>query len=94
MRFKVTGGVNEIGQPPKPPETINLKAGGSHGGSRFGSMTSPISGAIPPDRSIRLPPSFAERITDMVVPNFARTIEVNDNTSHIKTNKHNHRNIK
>ena len=93
MRFKVTGGVNEIGQPPKPPEQINLKAGGSHGGSRFGSMLSPIEGAIPPDRSIHLPPSFAERITDMVVPNFARTIEVNENTSHVRTNKAHQRSV-
>ena len=92
MRFKVTGGVNEIGRP-TPIQTTDLKVG-AHGGQRFGSMTSPISGAIPPDRSIHLPPSFAERSHDLTAPNFARVIEVNDNTSHIKTNKTHQRNIK
>ena len=87
MRFKVTNGVNSIGAPPAPAPTINLKAGGSRGGERFGSMTSPISGAIPPDRSIKLPPSFAERSHDLTAPNFARTIEKNESNEHIRTNK-------
>ena len=92
-RFKVTGGCNEIGQPPKPPSTTNLKVG-AHGGQRYGSMTSPISGAIPPDRSIHLPPSFAERSHDLVAPNFARTIEKNESNEHIRTNKAHQRNLK
>ena len=93
-RFKVTGGVNEIGAPPKPAPTIDLRAGGANTHSHFGSMTSPVSGAIPPNREIRLPPSLAERSHDMVAPNFARTIEKNESNEHVRTNKTNHRNIK
>ena len=91
-RFKVINGVNSIGAPPAPAPTINLKAGGSHGNSHYGSMLSPISGAIPPDRSIHMPPALATRLHDMVAPAFARTIEKNTSNEHIKTNKHNHRN--
>ena len=68
MRFKVINGCNRIGAPNLP----NTNLSGARGGERFGSFTSPISGSLPSDRSIRLPPSFAERIHDMNVPDYAK----------------------
>ena len=68
MKFKVTGGVNTIGA----PNSANTDLSGARGGERFGSFTSPIQGSVPPDREIRLPPSFAERIHDMNVPDYAK----------------------
>ena len=68
MRFKVINGVNRIGAPDLP----NTNLSGARGGERFGSFTSPISGSLPSDRSIRLPPSYAERIHDMNVPDYAK----------------------
>ena len=72
MKFKVTGGVNEVGCAPTSANNNPTDNFGAKGGQRFGSFTSPISGSLPSDRSIRLPPSYAERIHDMNVPDYAK----------------------
>ena len=71
MKFKVINGCNRIGAPSLPNNnpTDNF---GARGGERFGSFTSPINGCAPPNREIRLPPSYAERIHDMNVPDYAK----------------------
>ena len=66
--FKVVGGVNSIGAPNMP----NTDLSGARGCSRVGSFTSPSSGYSPPDRQYHPPPSFAERIHDMNVPDYAK----------------------
>ena len=68
MRFKVTNGVNSIGA----PNRANTDLSSPRGAERFGSFTSPINGCTPPGRTIRLPPSYAERIHDMNVPDYAK----------------------
>ena len=68
MKFKVVGGVNSIGAPNHADADIS----GARGCSRFGSMLAPSSGYTPPDRSYRPPSSYAERIHDMNVPDYAK----------------------
>ena len=65
MKFKVTGGVNQIGKPPTA-QTNPTDNFGAHSITRLGSMLSPINGMPLPDRSITLPPSYATRIHDIV----------------------------
>lgn len=66
-RFKVINGVNRIGAP--NPATTDLS--GSRGCSRYGNLTSP-SGITPDPFTYRPPPSYAERIHDIVAPDFAK----------------------
>ena len=66
MRFKVVNGVNRIGA----PSSANTDLSGARGSSRFGSFTSPISGSVPVDRTVRLPPSLATRSQSLVDPDY------------------------
>ena len=81
MKYKVINGANTIGRAPTSANnpTDNF---GARGGQRFGSFTSPISGSVPPDRSIRLPPSLATRSQSLVDPDY-----VNLSTNKTERNK-------
>ena len=75
--FKVINGVNTVGRP-DTNLSLPISNGGAHGGQRYGSMTSPISGSLPPSREVRLPPSLATRSQSLVDPDYIN----------LRTNKH------